>query len=307
MSEVWTFGETMVSLRADERVRPGTVWTTHVAGAEANVAIGLSRLGHAVTWCGALGDDDFGRLVERELRAEGVGLDCTVDESRPTGFMFLQDKGFSRQAAYHRSGSAASALGAEVVVGSLERSGARIVVVTGITPALSDVAADAVRAVIGRAGELDATVVLDVNHRALLWHRDSAGAYLREVVPGVDVVVGSEDELALIAEHPEEILALGPSEVVVKLGSEGARLHHADGVVEAPTEPVEVKDPVGAGDAFVAGYVSGMLDGLGSEERLRRGNLMGGAAVRHVGDYEGLPTRAELTRLESQAAPDVLR
>ncbi|MHA7861640.1 sugar kinase [Tessaracoccus sp. Y36] len=306
MTDVWTFGETMVSLRTTAVLSPGVTWSTHVAGAESTVAIGLARLGHSVTWCSRLGDDAFGHLVTRELRAEGVAVDCALDPERPTGFMFLRPTAFAAEVAYHRAGSAASALGVEVV-DSLVATAPRVVVLSGITPALGPGPAEATARAVESAHALGATVVLDVNHRSRLWSRDAAARFLRRIIPGVDLVVGSPEELELLASTPQRLLELGPSQVVVKLGAQGARLHTDGSVVDGPTTPVPVLDPVGAGDAFTAGYVSALLEGAGSAARLRRGNVMGAAAVRHRGDYEGLPLRDELLAWEREGGADVLR
>lgn len=313
MTEVWTFGETMVSLRAASAVGPGVEWTTHVAGAESNVAIGLARLGHSVTWCSRVGDDSFGRLVEREIRAEGVAVDLDVDPGRPTGFMFLAPTSFGAEVDYHRAGSAASALDAGVE-SSLRAASPTVVVLSGITPALGSGPAEATPAAARAARDVGATVVFDVNHRSRLWSGDAAREFLGRIVPLVDVVVGSPEELELIGPDAADatarwaaILSLGPTQVVVKLGAEGAQVHTVDGVTEGPTTPVAVVDPVGAGDAFTAGYVSALLDGLGAADALRRANLMGAAAVRHRGDYEGLPRRAELLAAVDATPSDVSR
>ena len=128
----------MVSLRSDGVVGPGVGWSTHVAGAESNVAIALARLWHSVAWFGRVGDDAFGRLVVREIRAEGVEVQVEIDDERPTGFMFLRQTAIGAEVDYHRAGSAAS--GEHVGVGVAQRSGEesqrRIAVMSGITAAL---------------------------------------------------------------------------------------------------------------------------------------------------------------------------
>lgn len=304
---VWTMGETMMSLRASSALGPTTTWTTHVAGAESNVAIGLSRLGHRVAWASRVGDDDYGRLVVRQVRGEGVDVTgVEVDPDHPTGFMLLAPGAFGAAVDYHRAGSAASRLD-ESVVALLEAAAPEVVVLSGITPALGAGPAAATLACARRARGLGARVVFDVNHRSLLWSAERAREFLVEVVGHVDVLVGSPEELDLVGLDVEALFGRGVGEVVVKLGGEGARLHLPERVVEGPTEALVVVDPVGAGDAFTAGYVSGMLDGLDPQARLRRANLMGGAAVRHRGDWEGLPSRAELVARERAAGADVLR
>lgn len=307
MSKVWTMGESMMSLRASAPLHGTTTWTTHVAGAESNVAIGLSRLGHAVAWASRVGADDYGRLVLRQVRGEGVDVSgVVVDPDHPTGFMLLVPQGFGAAVDYHRTGSAASMTDV-AVVDLLEAASPDIVVLSGITPALGEGPARATLRCARRARELGATVVFDVNHRSRLWSDDDASNFLTSVVDAVDVLIGSPEELALLGPNISEVFSRGVSEVVVKLGAAGARLHVPDGVLDGPTEAQTVVDPVGAGDAFTAGYVSGLLDGLTPQQRLRRANLMGGAAVTHSGDWEGLPFRAELLAREQADGPDVRR
>lgn len=305
MSDVWTFGETMISLRAASILSSGGTWTTHVAGAESNVAIGLSRLAHSVTWCSRVGDDAFGRLILRELAAEGVTVDCEVDASAPTGFMFLRPTSFGSEVEYQRTGSAAAAMTARVTE-SLTRAHPSLVTISGITPALGPSTTAATLRAAQTAQDLGAKVVLDVNYRSKLWSRSRAADFLKEIARHVDVLIGSPDEVDLLAASCGRALEHGPSEVVVKLGAAGAELHTAEGMLTGPTRAVDAVDPVGAGDAFTAGYVSAMLDELGPADRLRRANAMGAAAVSHVGDFEGLPTRTDLLAWEG-SQQDVTR
>ncbi|CAI9401485.1 sugar kinase [Aestuariimicrobium sp. T2.26MG-19.2B] len=295
---VWTMGETMISLRADAPVGSSPRWTTHVAGAESNVAVGLARLGHTVRWVSRVGDDEFGRLIVRELRAEGVDVAATVDPGRPTGHLFLTPTSFASAVDYHRSGSAASALDPDLAVADLDATGPGVVVLSGITPALGEGPRRATLEVAARARQLGATVVLDANHRTRLWSPEQASRVLSHLVEAVDVLVGSPDEIGLVAPTAESALDLGPTMVIEKLGAAGARLVSREGSLPGPTTSVDVVDPVGAGDAFTAGVVSSLIDRLSPERLLARANLMGAACVGHRGDWEGLPRRFELDAAE---------
>jgi 2-dehydro-3-deoxygluconokinase len=90
------------------------------------------------------------------------------------------------------------------------------------------------------------------------------------------------------------------NQVVIKRGARGASVstvgtwHHTDAL------SVEVRDTIGAGDAFTAGFLSGVLDGMDPAAALHRGTVAGAFAVATVGDWEGLPTRAELELLDSE-------
>jgi 2-dehydro-3-deoxygluconokinase len=284
-----------------------------VAGAESNVAIGLARLGHRTRWAGRVGDDELGALVLRTLRAEGVDVDTAVVAPGELTGMLLFDRapGGATRVHYRRTGCAGARLTPADVAPAVAQ-GARILHLSGITPALGDDPAAAVRHAIeaGRAG--GATICFDVNHRPKLWGRERARATLRPVAAAAHVLVASEDELPLVADGPDEaararaLLDLGVREVVVKRGARGASAYTGAGRCDEPARVVTVVDTVGAGDAFTAGYLSALLDGSPVEERLRRGVTLGAAAVAAYGDWEGLPSRAELDQV-GHAPEETLR
>jgi 2-dehydro-3-deoxygluconokinase len=298
--DVVTFGEAMAVLRGDGPLRVGPSMQLSVAGAESNVAIGLARLGHAARWAGRVGDDELGALVLRTLRAEGVDTIWTcVDPERPTGLMLREHRvGDIVRVQYYRSGSAGGAITTDDVLPALDE-GARVLHVTGVTPALGDAAAECVRAAIDRAGEIGALVSLDVNYRARLWPAAAARDQLRRLLRGVNVLFASEHELPLVAAGPAELLDEGVREVVVKRGAAGASSYTAEGVTTAAAKAIRVVDVVGAGDAFAAGYLSALLDGGGVAARLERAVITGAFAVAHHGDWEGSPNRAELHLLDA--------
>ncbi len=308
MNDVVTFGETMAALRGDGPLRLGATMQLSVAGAEANVAIGLSRLGHRVAWIGRVGEDELGALVLRTLRAEGVdtGYACT-DPDRPTGLVLFERRiGDVVRVNYYRTGSAGSALTAGEVLPALSAE-TRLLHVTGVTPALGASAAESVQAAVRRAGELGVPVSLDVNYRSRLWSPAAARAALRPLLGDVGVLFASADELPLVAPDPSadstttaaQLLADGVREVVVKRGASGADAHTAGAVVSQPAVGVGVVDVVGAGDAFVAGYLSALLDELDVAARLERGVAAAAFAIARHGDWEGLPDRADLALLQS--------
>ncbi|MEV5551383.1 sugar kinase [Streptomyces sp. NPDC052309] len=306
-----TFGETMLSLQVDGALTSGGTARTAVAGAESNVAVGLARLGHQVGWAGRLGADEPGRMILRTLRGEGVHVDhATVDSGAPTGAL-MRERRIADLARVHywRAGSAASHLRPPHVRSALS-AGARLLHLTGITCALGPGPLDTVRAAAEHAAEHGWTVSFDVNHRTRLWDAATASAALRPLLGLIDIVIASDDELPLIAGDPgtsetdrvAELLARGVQEVVVKRGAQGADLYlGADRIVHAPVHPVPVVDTVGAGDAFCAGYLSGVLDELPPGQRLHRATRTAAFAVAGSGDWEGLPHRDELHLLD--AAP----
>ncbi|MFE2376202.1 sugar kinase [Streptomyces sp. NPDC059398] len=179
----------------------------------------------------------------------------------------------------------------------------RVLHLTGITPALSPSARSAAERAMELAAENDVLISLDVNFRARLWSTEEAAAVMRDWAPRADVLIASDDELPLClpagspddpALRAEALLEAGAGEVVVKLGAAGATAYTLQGELHAPARTVPAVDPVGAGDAFVAGYLSALLDGSDTAERLDRAVTTGAFAVAASGDWEGAPTRAEL-------------
>jgi 2-dehydro-3-deoxygluconokinase len=320
-AEVVTFGETMAAMRSGGPLRLGGTLSLSVAGAESNVAIGLARLGHGVAWAGRVGDDELGALVLRTLRAENVDVrNAVVDPARPTGLILFERRtGDVTRVQYYRSGSAGGALELADLLAVLAPAPTPgvthkgILHITGITPALGPAAAHATASGAERAREAGRLVSFDVNYRARLWSGERARAALRPLVAATDIVFGSEQELALLTHGPaadaqtaaDELLGRGVQAVVVKRGVHGATAYTADGETSAPAHAVRAVDVIGAGDAFVAGYLSGVLDGLGTDGRLRRAAAVSGIAVGSTGDWEGLPTRTELSLLD--AAEETIR
>lgn len=305
MPDVMTLGEAMGCLRSAGRVNLGGTMSLGVAGAESNVAIGLARLGHTCRWVGAVGPDQIGELVVRTLRAEGVDVSCVRRSAEPTGILVFEDRlaGLMR-VDYHRRHSAGSTVCADDVTAALDDDPPRIVHLTGLTMALSRSAAGAVHAAAELGRRRGALVSLDVNHRSRLWPEDEARSALAAVIGLVDLVIASDDELALVAsgrdtaERAQRLLGGGARAVVVKHGAAGATSYTAEGVVDSPAHRVRAVDTIGAGDAFAAGYLSSVLDGLSEPDRLLRANAVGAFAVASRGDWEGLPTRDELGLLD---------
>ena len=329
---VVTLGETMASFVAREHgpMAETADFRRTVAGAEANVAAGLARLGVPVAYIGRVGADGLGTSVIRSLRGQGVDVGyLQTDPAAPTGVMIRERRDVGpAEVVYWRSGSAGSRLSPEDVTAATGVfQTARWLHVSGVTPALSPTAAAAVTAAVELAGEHGLRISLDVNLRRRLWSEDRARAVLAPLAARCDVVLGSRDELAVIgglagtaedghdadpSAAADAVLALGPAIVVVKLGVDGAlERRRRDGQVSTTSDdgfPVgNVRDPIGAGDAFTAGYIAASLEGQPVAQVLRAANACGAAAVASLGDQTGLLTRSELDRLLGGRSGDTLR
>jgi 2-dehydro-3-deoxygluconokinase len=300
MTGLFTFGETMGLVSADDigPMEYARSFSFGIGGAESNVAIGAARLGAEVTWLGRVGPDATGDLIERRLRAAHVHALAIRDDAF-TGLMVkYRRSGEYLHVDYHRAGSAGSRLSPADLPATLTE--ATILHVTGITPALSDSARSTVFHAVETARAAGVTVSVDVNYRAKLWSRFDAAPVLRDLVSRADVVFAGPEEAALfIGSGPavDGLASLGPAEVVVKDGPRGCTALIDGARFTMPALPVQVVDPVGAGDAFVAGYLADRLAGAEPARRLSTAIAMGAYAVTVPGDCEGLPTRAELAAL----------
>lgn len=310
--EVVTFGEAMLLLLAESGtpLPQARRFDAEVAGAESNLAIGLARLGHQTGFFGRVGDDVFGARIVRELRAEGIDVSAlTSDPTLPTG-MIIRDgtPGVPVSVVYRRAGSAATALRTSDLPEAMIQQ-ARILHVTGITAALSDSAYEATVAAMTLAREAGVQVSFDPNVRLQL----APAARWREIVDDLarnsDLVLTGADEAVILGADTDPagwFAERGATTVVVKSGASGASEHQASSPrpssVYQPARSVTAVDPVGAGDAFNAGWLSGWLRGLPPQTRLREAAAVASLVVATRGDTTGLPSAAARDRAVTAGA-----
>jgi 2-dehydro-3-deoxygluconokinase len=297
-----TMGETLASL-TNEKAQPlrhASHLSLAIGGAESNVAIGAARLGIQTAWIGRIGDDELGRLIINKLTGEGLHVAATTDPTRPTALMLKSRRTSGlMNVDYYRKHSAGSSLSLGDIDADLIRN-ARVFHVSAITPALSASARDAVHYAIDLAKEAGTKVSIDLNYRAALWSKEEAREDFRYLAASADILFSTLDEarIAVPGETPEEVAgelaALGAKKIIIKSGSKGAAFFEAGHQTQVDTFPVLAIDDIGAGDAFAAGFLAcSLLDGE-SEDCLRWGAALGAWAVSTNGDWEGLPSQAEL-------------
>ena len=305
--DVVTVGEAMAMFVACETgpLEEVSQFTRQVAGAELNVAIGLSRLGLKVGWASRVGDDVFGRFVLKQLEKEQIDAgQVTVDNRFPTGFQLKSKElgGKDPRVEYFRKGSAASHL--SVADFNPDYFGAaRHLHLSGVAAALSDTSLALSKFAASEMRKAGKTISFDPNLRPVLWSSEqqmrkeiNALAFAADwVLPGL-----GEGQLLTGQQTPEGIadfyLEQGVKAVVIKTGPDGAWFKSASGeqAQVAACKVENVVDTVGAGDGFAVGLISALLEGLSLEQAVQRGNKIGSLAVQAVGDSEGLPTREQL-------------
>lgn len=312
--DVLTYGEAMALFVADETGPLAGVdhFTKRIAGADLNVAIGLARLGFRVGYVSRVGADSFGRHVLDTLLKEGIDAShVSVDPQYPTGFQLKSKEtgGRDPNVEYFRKGSAASHLSIEDFDPEYVNC-ARHLHLTGVAPAISASSRELAFRLAQSMRAAGKTVSFDPNLRPSLWPSHEAMAASLNALAALSdwVFPGLGEGLALTGyKTPEDIarfyLDAGASGVVVKLGAQGAYFRTADESGYVAARPVaSVVDTVGAGDGFAVGVVSALLEGQALLQAVARGNRIGGLAIQVIGDSEGLPTRAQLDRLEHTAS-----
>jgi 2-dehydro-3-deoxygluconokinase len=309
-TDVVCLGETMgqfVPSRGADFVKAKS-FKLHHAGAESNVAVGLATLGHSVVWVSRLGDDALGTRISNDLAARGVvvSLPDHFDNS-PTGLFLKIPEDGATTVSYYRGGSAASKMDETDAERALGLN-PKIVHLSGVTPALSASCDAAVSAVLRLSREKGSLVSFDVNYRAALWPDIlTAGAKLLELASLCDLVFVGLDEAERIwgITSPEAVRAILPdvTRLVVKDGSRRAIEFSTTTTTEVPALPIEVVEAVGAGDAFAAGYLSGVLAGREPIFALRAGHLMARQALLARSDYG---KKLERLQLETSAVDDAM-
>lgn len=303
VTDVLVVGEALI----DRIERDGTVVGEHVGGSPANVAAGLARLGHPVELATHLGADERGQQIADHLAAHGVRLSAGTDRSATTSVA---------TARLDAGGAAGYDFDLEWRLGEVPLDGVGHLH-TGSIAATLEPGGSQVLALLDRARAAGATVSYDPNARpGIMGGADEVRARVEDYVRRSDIVKASDEDLAWLyagaslTEVMQRWRRSGPAAVVVTRGGSGALVQVGEAEpVPAPAPPVQVVDTVGAGDSFMAGLVSGLLDagllgGSGARQVLaqgdagrvlaavRRGLACAALTVSRAGAYS--PTRQEL-------------
>ena len=313
-----TFGETLIQRNADY-IGPYDAdggYSMHVAGAESNVALDLVRLlpeRVRAVWVSRLGADPEGQMILDDLRPR-IEVVAPRVVGQKTGIQLLNHLGGGRVSRrYRRAGSAASHLTALEVIPHLD--GCDLLHVTGITPALSDACRNAVMDVLRAARGRGVPVSVDVNYREALWSAGDARAALDGMRPFATLFKVGRDEAETVwggelsaSEWAQKFREDGAEIAVVTDADMGAAVCAGGNPITHPGFDVDVVDPVGAGDAFVAGFLAGVLErhsladvlAMDAERRadiLRRAlalaNACGAMVCQQHGDTEPMPSMSD--------------
>ncbi|MBN3006192.1 5-dehydro-2-deoxygluconokinase [Chromobacterium alkanivorans] len=293
----------------------------YLGGSSANIAFGAARLGLKSAMLSRVGDEQMGRFLLNTLRAEGCDVSqVKVDPERLTGLTLLGIKDRdSFPLLFYRENCADMALSADDIDEDFI-AGSQALLITGTHLSRPGVEAASRRA-LQYARRHDARTVLDIDYRPVLWGLAGRGdgetryiasaevsAHLQSLLSEFDLIVGTEEEFLIAGGEAElmpalaRVRALSRAVLVVKLGPLGCavipgtvptRIEDAFSVTGAE---VEVMNVLGAGDAFLAGFLSAWLRGGDYAECCRRANACGALVVSRHGCAPAMPTPAELER-----------
>lgn len=296
MKKVVTFGEIMLRLTPPnwKRFSQANSFEAIYGGGESNVAVSLANYGIPVEFVTRLPQNDIGDCALMEMRKRGVGTQHIVRGGERLGIYFLEIGAVSRgsKVVYDRAHSAMSTIQAGMIDWEKVLDGADWFHWTGITPAISQGAADACLEAIQTANKMGVTVSTDLNYRKKLWkYGKEPGEVMPDLVAGCDIILGNEEDAEKhFGLHPEGLDVTAGHEVDAKSyesvlkqlmemfpraqkvittlrGSISASHNTWSGVLydgkklyEAPTYQItHIVDRVGGGDSFMGGLIYGLL------------------------------------------------
>lgn len=295
-------GEGLISLVAAAAGPLEDCRTFHrsLAGAEWNTAIALASAGVRTAVVSRVGDDGFGRFLTAELRRHGVDdAAVEVDPVAPTGLYVKAlaprpDGAVDGTMHYYRTGSAASALSPATLASpaaSALLSAAALVHTSGITPALS-ASARAAQEVLFADPRGDRLLSFDVNWRPALWRgREEEGrAQLTDLARRADVVFCTRPDAVAVfgTTDPQELRALLPEpRHLIITDPHGAVAFDGAERTQSDAMQTPVVETIGAGDAFAAGFLAGIVTGLSLTGSLARAHRIAARALVSTRDHIG--------------------
>jgi 2-dehydro-3-deoxygluconokinase len=325
------FGEMLVRLSAPqgEMLLQTPQLAAHIGGAEANVAICVSRLGRQAAMATVLPDNPLGHAARDELRRHGVDVAAVTFAPGRMGLYFLTPGAVLRpsEIIYDRAGSS-FAEQADAIAWNTALAGAAMLHVSGITPAVSAKGSEAALAAVAAAKAANVPVSFDGNYRAKLWEarRETGAPILRKLLESATLAFIDERDIALVLGETfadrnaaaaaafkafpklQRIAATTRTTHAVDAFSLGATLHHRNGELTQakPLELGNVVDRIGGGDAFAGGLLHGLMEDWAPDDALNFALHTAAAKHGQVGDSSHA-SEAQIRVMMSDGGKDVRR
>ena len=328
MFDIVTFGEAMVRMSppAFKRLEQTTTLDLHIGGAELNVAVGASRLGLKCAWISKLPDNPLGRMIANKARELGVDISQVIWQNEGRAGLYFLEFGASPRSSsvlYDRANSSFTSIKPGELDWQNILKDTKCLHITGITPAVSESAAETAMEALTTAKACGCKVSLDLNYRAKLWSRQQAGQTLSPMMDYIDILITTKGDtqtiLDITAETDEALAAIllerYPFEVVAVSYREGdtvwqcnwsALARTRDNTFKTRTFAIDIVDQVGRGDSFAAGFLYGYISTGQVSKALDYGVAF--AALKHSfpGDFNW-STKEEVESLLAGTRPGVNR
>lgn len=305
MKDVLSFGEPLVGFyptHGSSITDDGPVIKTW-GGDTSNFALGIARLGHSVSYLTKVGNDPFGTAFIRLWQANGVDTSfVTIDQKRRTGLYFVSFENGVHKLTYYRSNSAASSITVDCVQADLLHN-YRIVHLSGISIGMSSTALETGIHLVKLANKGNTKVSFDVNYRAAQWEsvQSAEGAIVQIIDNGVDILEITDDEMAALGwgNSISDLADRFPrcETIIRKEGSNGATVYSKGEKYHFPAIPVKVKDTVGAGDSFDAGFIVALLEGKSIQTAGKFATAAAALTCTGTGPLERMPTKEQVNAL----------
>ena len=317
--KVLSFGEPLVGFYppSGKKITDDVPITKTWGGDTSNFAIGIARLGLESSYLTRIGLDVFGEGFLKLWRENGVDTSLVqTDPERRTGLYFISFEGLRHRFTYYRKESAAANISSlpltSDLVGKFD-----LVHMSGISLGMGPSGVEAAMKLLSLARELSVAVSFDVNYRPAQWpDADSArAAILGAVSEGVDYLEITDDEMAALGlcANQEELPEVFPSAktILAKMGPKGSWIHAAPSrsptrirskdsrsiSFYVPAFSVEVKDSVGAGDSFDAGYIAAISYGYAPRKAARFATAAAALTCTGAGPLEKMPFKDDIIHL----------
>ena len=287
-------------------------FSRYLGGSSANMAVGLSRLGAKVGIVSCLGTDSLSEFLISFLKHENVDTRCI---QRRAGFVpSLSLTEISPPDSFPQVFYRHEAADTQVDVGSTELdylAAGRMFITNGTSLCASPSRESTYRAM-ERVRETGSRVVLDVDYRSMSWRNaEEAGLAVRLALPFVDVLIGNDVELKLVAETPSldgavEKLRKRVPLLVSKLGAQGTRVWTGEQSEFLPPYKIDVVSTIGAGDGFASGFLYALQKGRPIVDCLHYGNATAALVVGGLSCSEAMPTLPEVEQMIEQQRPQKL-
>ena len=296
MADLYTFGELMALFMSvdTDSVKTASQYQMSAAGAEANVAVAAHRLGIDVHYHSKVGNDYLGDAAMALLEKEGLSTKHFLRSPNYNGAL-VRNRGQDEKldVTYLRKCAAASTFQPSDIDENI-LSQSKWLHVTGITTALSSSARDTVAHAMELARKHKVRTSFDLNIRLKLWSKEEASKTLRELAHDIELVTAGVDEYEIVfgGGNPETNLRIaaerGINIAIMTNGPEKMRILNRGERFDFQPDQVKIVDPVGSGDAAIAGTICGILAGLSLHDAIKQGSKCGAMVASVLGDWAGM-------------------